>query len=69
MEMIEKNIFRPLPCFNNIDLDAAETGGVIDQSEIDPAWPFIEGIYELFHSIVTHEVFADPKILKHYVTP
>ncbi len=40
MQMIEKNIFRPLPAVKKTNLDKAETG--IDQGEeMDPAWPHL----------------------------
>lgn len=47
MQMIEKNIFRPLPCIRKSNLNFAETG--IDQEEeMDPAWPHLQGVYEFF---------------------
>ena len=47
MQMIEKNIFRPLPNVKKSNLGFAETG--VDQEEdMDPAWPHIQGIYEFF---------------------
>lgn len=47
IQMIEKNIFRPLPSVNKNKLNFAETG--IDQEEeMDPAWPHLQGIYEFF---------------------
>ena len=40
MEMIEKNIFRPLPSIQKVDLDKQETG--IDSVDVtDPAWPYL----------------------------
>jgi serine/threonine-protein phosphatase 2A regulatory subunit B' len=40
MQMIEKNIFRPLPNVKKTSLGFAETG--IDQEEeMDPAWPHL----------------------------
>ena len=40
MEMIEKNIFRPLPNIPRVDFDISETG--IEQEEVrDPAWPYL----------------------------
>jgi len=50
-----------------VELDAGEIGGSIKESEIDPFWPFLEGIYEILFSIVTHEAF-DTKTLKYYIT-
>ena len=40
MQMIEKNIFRPLPLVKKNNLAFSETG--IDQEEeMDPAWPHL----------------------------
>jgi serine/threonine-protein phosphatase 2A regulatory subunit B' len=47
MNMIERNIFRPLPNVKKSNLGFAETG--IDQEEeIDPAWNHLQCIYEFF---------------------
>ena len=54
MEMIEKNIFRPLPNIKRVDLDKRETG--IEQVEIvDPAWPYLQGVFEIFLSILMND--------------
>ena len=47
MQMIEKNIFRPLPNINKNNLAFSETG-IEQDEEIDPAWPHLQGIYEFF---------------------
>jgi serine/threonine-protein phosphatase 2A regulatory subunit B' len=47
MQMIEKNIFRPLPNINKKNLAFSETG-IEQDEEIDPAWPHLQGIYEFF---------------------
>ena len=47
MQMIEKNIFRPLPSVKKSNLGFAETG-VEQEEETDPAWPHLQGIYEFF---------------------
>ena len=49
MEMITKNIFRPLPCLkkNNINLGLAETGVETEEQESDPTWPHIRVIVYL----------------------
>jgi len=67
MQMIEKNIFRPLPSVNKNKLNFAETG--IDQEEeMDPAWPHLQGVYEFFLQLVINEA-VEVKQLKFYVTP
>ena len=67
MQMIEKNIFRPLPNVKKTNLGFAETG--IDQEEeMDPAWPHLQGIYEFFLQLVINES-VEVRQLKVYVTP
>ena len=67
MQMIEKNIFRPLPNVKKSNLNFAETG--IDQEEeMDPAWPHLQGIYEFFLQLVINES-VEVRSLKVYVTP
>lgn len=54
MQMIEKNIFRPLPSVRKNNLNFAETG--LDQEEeMDPAWPHLQGTYEFFLQLVINE--------------
>ena len=69
MEMITKNIFRPLPCLkkNNINLGMSETGVETDDQESDPSWPHIRGIYEIFLQLIVNEA-CDVKTLKSYIT-
>jgi serine/threonine-protein phosphatase 2A regulatory subunit B' len=67
MQMIEKNIFRPLPNINKKNLAFSETG-IEQDEEIDPAWPHLQGIYEFFLQLVINEA-VDVKSLKVYVTP
>ncbi len=67
MQMIEKNIFRPLPNVNKKNLGFSETG-IEQEEEIDPAWPHLQGIYEFFLQLVINEA-VDVKSLKVYVTP
>jgi serine/threonine-protein phosphatase 2A regulatory subunit B' len=47
MQMIEKNIFRPLPNVKKTNLGFSETG-IEQEEEVDPAWPHLQGIYEFF---------------------
>jgi serine/threonine-protein phosphatase 2A regulatory subunit B' len=67
MQMIEKNIFRPLPNVKKSNLGMAETG-VDQEEEMDPAWPHLQGIYEFFLQLVIHESI-EVRSLKVYVTP
>ena len=41
MQMIEKNIFRPLPMVKKNNLGISETGMGEDIEEVDPAWPHL----------------------------
>lgn len=70
MEMIQKNIFRPLPMTKKSTekLSASETG--IDEEEIviDPAWPHLQGVYEFFFELIISEA-TDVKSLKVFITP
>jgi len=67
MQMIEKNIFRPLPSVKKQNLGVSETG-VESEDEVDPAWPHLQGVYEFFLQLVINEA-VDVKSLKVYVTP
>lgn len=44
MEMIEKNIFRPLPNKKKSTLAMSETG-IEQEEQIDPSWPHLQVIY------------------------
>jgi serine/threonine-protein phosphatase 2A regulatory subunit B' len=69
MEMITKNIFRPLPSLkkNNINLGMSETGVETEEQESDPSWPHIRGIYEIFLQLIVNEA-CDVKTFKSYIT-
>jgi serine/threonine-protein phosphatase 2A regulatory subunit B' len=67
MQMIEKNIFRPLPNMKKSNIGFSDTG-VEQEEEVDPAWPHLQGIYEFFLQLVINEA-VDVKSLKVYVTP
>jgi serine/threonine-protein phosphatase 2A regulatory subunit B' len=69
MEMITKNIFRPLPSLkkNNINLAMQETGVDTDEVESDPSWPHIRGVYEIFLQLIVNEA-CDVKTFKSYIT-
>ena len=69
MEMITKNIFRPLPCLkrNGISIGMSDTGVDNEEQESDPAWPHIRGVYEIFLQLIVNEA-CDVKTLKSYIT-
>jgi serine/threonine-protein phosphatase 2A regulatory subunit B' len=67
MQMIEKNIFRPLPNVKKTNLGFSETG-IEQEDEVDPAWPHLQGIYEFFLSLVVNET-VEVRQIKIYVTP
>ncbi|CAG9330485.1 unnamed protein product [Blepharisma stoltei] len=71
IDMIKKNIFRPLPMDKKggEKLSPGEGGGVDDEDiVIDPAWPHLQGVYEFFFELIICEA-TDVKSLKIYVTP
>lgn len=69
MEMITKNIFRPLPGLkkNNINLAMQETGVEAEDQESDPSWAHIRGVYEIFLQLIVNEA-CDVKTFKSYIT-
>ena len=68
MDMIKKNIFRPLPNANRGNsLSVSETGVEEEEQEPDHTWPHIRGIYEIFLQLVINEA-CDVKTLKQFVT-
>jgi serine/threonine-protein phosphatase 2A regulatory subunit B' len=65
MEMIQKNIFRPLPVVKKTGV-AGEMG--IDEEEIiDPSWPHLQPVYEFFLQLIVNDA-ADVKSLKGFIT-
>ena len=70
MDMIKKNIFRPLPSTNrnNVALGVSETGVEEEEQEPDPSWVHIRGIYEIFLQLIINEA-CDVKTFKPFVTP
>ena len=68
MDMIKKNIFRPLPNANRgSGLAVTETGVEEEEQEPDHSWVHIRGIYEIFLQLVINEA-CDVKTLKQFVT-
>eukprot|EP00826_Nyctotherus_ovalis_P001859 TRINITY_DN1033_c0_g2_i18.p1 TRINITY_DN1033_c0_g2~~TRINITY_DN1033_c0_g2_i18.p1 ORF type:complete len:424 (+),score=124.62 TRINITY_DN1033_c0_g2_i18:108-1379(+) len=68
MEMIEKNIFRPLPNKKkSTNLGMSETG-IEQEEQIDPSWPHLQGIYEFFLQLVLNDAI-DVKSMKVHITP
>ena len=69
MDMIKKNIFRPLPNTNGGNLAETKTGVEEEeqQQEQDHSWAHIRGIYEIFLNLVINEA-CDCITLKQFVT-
>mmetsp|Transcript_2968 Transcript_2968/g.2557 ORF Transcript_2968/g.2557 Transcript_2968/m.2557 type:complete len:198 (+) Transcript_2968:268-861(+) len=65
IEMIEKNIFRPLPIVKK-QAGATETGDE-DEVLVDPAWPHLQPVYEFFLQLIVNDA-ADSKNIKFFVT-
>ena len=66
MEMIEANLFRPLPKLKQADLDAME-GGEQNEENKDRAWPTLIYVYEIFLHTIKHPAINE-NILKHFIT-
>ncbi|KRX02936.1 Armadillo-type fold [Pseudocohnilembus persalinus] len=65
-EMIEKNIFRPLPVLKKSN-NPAEIDQEIDDVLVDPSWPHLQPVYEFFLQLIVNEQ-ADVKSLKVFIT-
>ena len=68
MDMIEKNIFRPLPSLTNMAVCVSETGVEEEEQTFDPSWLHLHGIYELLLQLILSE-HCDSKIFKPFITP
>jgi serine/threonine-protein phosphatase 2A regulatory subunit B' len=65
MDMIQKNIFRPLPVVKKTGV-AGEVG--MDEEEIiDPSWPHLQPVYEFFLQLIVNDA-ADVRSLKGFIT-
>lgn len=70
IEMIKKNIFRPLPMDKKSGDKLGPSEGGVEEEEvvIDPAWPHLQGVYEFFFELIICEA-TDVKSLKVFITP
>lgn len=66
MDMIEANIFRPLPSIKKAQVDEAD--GVVEQDEYDMSWTYLQGIYDIFLGLAVSDEF-EPHLIKSYITP
>lgn len=66
MEMIQKNIFRPLPVVKKQGV-AGETANDDDETVIDPSWPHLQPVYEFFLQLIMNEA-AEIKNLKQFIS-
>lgn len=68
IEMITKNIFRPLSAVKKNNINMMSDAGVDqEEQEPDPVWPHIRGIYEIFLQLIVNEA-CDVKTFKTYIT-
>ena len=65
MEMIEVNIFRPLPAFKVTDLEEMDENA--DQNDKDKAWSTLIYVYEIFIHIIKHPAVSE-NVLKQFLT-
>ena len=68
MNMIKKNIFRPLPNTNRGNLSIVDTGIEEEEQKPDPSWIHIRGIYYIFLELVKHDD-CDDETLNKLITP
>jgi serine/threonine-protein phosphatase 2A regulatory subunit B' len=68
MEMIERNIFRPLPNIKKSTSIGMSETGIEQEEKVDPSWPHLQGIYEFFLQLILNDA-ADVKSMKVYITP
>jgi serine/threonine-protein phosphatase 2A regulatory subunit B' len=66
MEMIEKNIFRPLPVIKKSGAPS-EPGMEDEEVIVDPSWPHLQPVYEFFLQLIVNDAI-DVKSLKVFVT-
>jgi len=68
MEMIEKNLFRPLPVLKKAP-PPTEGMTVMEEDDllIDPSWPHLQPVYEFFLQLISKEA-ADVKSLKVFIS-
>jgi len=66
MEMIEINIFRPLPFIKPAELDAMDEGAK-DEEIQDKSWSTLIYVYEILLHIIKHPAITE-SILKHFLT-
>ena len=72
MEMIEKNIFRPLPVLKKVifltkSTPPAEIGMEEIEVLVDLSWPHLQPVYEFFLQLIVNDA-ADVKTLKVFIT-
>lgn len=66
IEMIEKNIFRPLPILKRATSNEIGMEDMDDQL-LDPSWPHLLPVYEFFLQLIVNDV-AEVKSLKVFIT-
>lgn len=67
IEMIEKNIFRPLPVLKKQGAPSEGIAMEEDEVLVDLAWPHLNPVYEFFLQLIVNEA-ADVKSLKVFIT-
>lgn len=65
MNMIKRNIFRPLPIVKKQGL--AGEGMEDEEIIVDPSWPHLQPVYEFFLQLIINEA-VDMKSLRSYIT-
>lgn len=67
IEMIQKNIFRPLPVVRKGPIPG-EMGMEEEEIPVDPSWPHLQPVYEFFLQLIVNDA-ADVRSLKAFIMP
>ena len=65
MDMIQRNLFRPLPSIKKAG-PAEDIQALEDEPMSDPAWLHLQPVYELFLQLIVNDA-ADVKSLKSHI--
>ena len=66
VDMIQKNIFRPLPVVRKGPIPG-EMGMEEEEIPVDPSWPHLQPVYEFFLQLIVNDA-ADVRSLKTFIT-
>lgn len=67
MEMIQKNIFRPLPVVKKQGVVGEMIGVEEEELILDPSWNHLQPVYEIFMQFIINEAI-EMRLLKNFIT-